>query len=76
LLKNQKRNLTGAVGLITEAHQEEIISSGKADLVLFARESLRNPYLALTFAGDLNEDVAWPNSTNALKQNKQIRSLH
>jgi hypothetical protein len=29
-------------------------------LVLFARESLRNPYLALTFAGDLNEDVAWP----------------
>jgi hypothetical protein len=26
-------------------------------LVLFARESLRNPYLALTFAGDLNEDV-------------------
>jgi 2,4-dienoyl-CoA reductase-like NADH-dependent reductase (Old Yellow Enzyme family) len=43
LLKNQKRNLTG--GLITEAHQtEEIISSGKADLVLFARESLRNPY--------------------------------
>jgi 2,4-dienoyl-CoA reductase-like NADH-dependent reductase (Old Yellow Enzyme family) len=60
LLKNQKRNLTGAVGLITEAHREEIISSGKADLVLFARESLRNPYLALTFAGDLNEDVAWP----------------
>jgi 2,4-dienoyl-CoA reductase-like NADH-dependent reductase (Old Yellow Enzyme family) len=43
----RKRNLTGAVGLITEAHQaEEIISSGKADLVLFARESLRNPYLA------------------------------
>jgi hypothetical protein len=27
-------------------------------LVLFARESLRNPYLALTFAGDLNEDVS------------------
>jgi 2,4-dienoyl-CoA reductase-like NADH-dependent reductase (Old Yellow Enzyme family) len=36
----RKRNLT--VGLITEAHQtEEIISSGKADLVLFARESLK-----------------------------------
>jgi 2,4-dienoyl-CoA reductase-like NADH-dependent reductase (Old Yellow Enzyme family) len=47
----KRKNLTGAVGLITEAHQaEEIISSGKADLVLFARESLRNPYLALTFA--------------------------
>jgi 2,4-dienoyl-CoA reductase-like NADH-dependent reductase (Old Yellow Enzyme family) len=64
--KKKKRNPTGAVGLITEAHQaEEIISSGKADLVLFARESLRNPYLALTFAGDLNEDVSCQNSTNA-----------
>jgi 2,4-dienoyl-CoA reductase-like NADH-dependent reductase (Old Yellow Enzyme family) len=48
LLNKSKESgiLTGAVGLITEAHQaEEIISSGKADLVLFARESLRNPYL-------------------------------
>jgi hypothetical protein len=44
-------------------------------LVLFARESLRNPYLALTFAGDLNEDVSWPKQYE-LKQNKQIRSLH
>jgi 2,4-dienoyl-CoA reductase-like NADH-dependent reductase (Old Yellow Enzyme family) len=42
-IKKKKGILTGAVGLITEAHQaEEIISSGKADLVLFARESLRN----------------------------------
>jgi 2,4-dienoyl-CoA reductase-like NADH-dependent reductase (Old Yellow Enzyme family) len=48
-IKKESGILTGAVGLITEAHQEEIISSGKADLVLFARESLRNPYLALTF---------------------------
>jgi 2,4-dienoyl-CoA reductase-like NADH-dependent reductase (Old Yellow Enzyme family) len=41
----KKKNPNWAVGLITEAHQtEEIISSGKADLVLFARESLRNPY--------------------------------
>jgi 2,4-dienoyl-CoA reductase-like NADH-dependent reductase (Old Yellow Enzyme family) len=60
-IKKESGILTGAVGLLTEAHQaEEIISSGKADLVLFARESLRNPYLALTFAQDLNEDVSWP----------------
>lgn len=60
-IKKESGILTGAVGLIIEAHQaEEIISSGKADLVLFARESLRNPYLALTFARDLNEDVSWP----------------
>ena len=53
--------LTGAVGLITNAMQaEEIIVSGKADLVLFARESLRNPNLGLTFAHDLGADVTWP----------------
>jgi 2,4-dienoyl-CoA reductase-like NADH-dependent reductase (Old Yellow Enzyme family) len=52
---------TGAVGLITEAAQaEEIIASGKADLVLFARESLRNPNLGLAFAAALNVDVSWP----------------
>lgn len=53
--------LTGAVGLITEAKQaEELIVSGKADLVLFARESLRKPYLGLTFAHELETDIAWP----------------
>jgi 2,4-dienoyl-CoA reductase-like NADH-dependent reductase (Old Yellow Enzyme family) len=35
--------------LITEAKQaEEIVATGKADMVLFARESLRDPNLALT----------------------------
>ncbi|HLH17872.1 MAG TPA: NADH:flavin oxidoreductase/NADH oxidase [Bryobacteraceae bacterium] len=37
--------MTGAVGLITKAEQaEEIVASGKADVVLVAREFLRNPY--------------------------------
>ncbi len=54
--------LTGAVGLITTPKQaEEIIAKGKADLVLFARESLRNPYLGLNFANELDIDVSWPN---------------
>ncbi|HEX3768925.1 MAG TPA: NADH:flavin oxidoreductase/NADH oxidase, partial [Puia sp.] len=36
--------LTGAVGLITTAAQaNEIIMTGKADMILIARESLRNP---------------------------------
>ena len=36
---------TAAVGLITEPQQaEEIIASGKADLVLLARAFLRDPY--------------------------------
>ena len=60
-IKKETAILTGAVGLITEATQaEEIVTSGKADLVLFARESLRNPNLALDFAKELGVDVAWP----------------
>ena len=57
-IKKETGILTGAVGLITEAHQaEEIITSGKADMVLFARESLRDPNLALTFAHDQNAET-------------------
>jgi 2,4-dienoyl-CoA reductase-like NADH-dependent reductase (Old Yellow Enzyme family) len=60
-IKKEIGILTGAVGLITDADQsEEIVATGKADLVLFARESLRNPNLALDFAKELGVDVAWP----------------
>jgi len=60
-IKNETGILTGAVGLITEASQaEEIVSTGKADLVLFARESLRNQNLALDFAKELGADISWP----------------
>lgn len=60
-IKKETGILTGAVGLITEATQaEEILESGKADLVLFARESLRNPNLGLDFAKALETDVVWP----------------
>lgn len=60
-IKKETGIMTGAVGLITEATQaEEIIATGKADLVLFARESLRNPNLGLTFAAALQADVSWP----------------
>jgi len=60
-IKKEAHILTGAVGLITEAAQaEEILQNNQADLVLFARESLRNPNLPLDFAKDLNEDILWP----------------
>lgn len=60
-IKKETGILTGAVGLITEAIQaEEIVATGKADLVLFARESLRNPNLALDFAKELGADISWP----------------
>jgi 2,4-dienoyl-CoA reductase-like NADH-dependent reductase (Old Yellow Enzyme family) len=53
--------LTGAVGMITEATQaNEIISSGKADLVFLAREMLREPYWALKAQQLLGQDPNWP----------------
>jgi 2,4-dienoyl-CoA reductase-like NADH-dependent reductase (Old Yellow Enzyme family) len=53
--------LTGAVGLITEAAQaDQIIQSGQADLVLLARELLRDPYFPLHAAKQLGYDVKWP----------------
>ena len=60
-IKNETGILTGAVGLITESSQaEEIVATGKADLVLFARESLRDPNLALDFAKELGAEIQWP----------------
>jgi len=53
--------MTGAVGFITSAKQAEaILEEGKADLVLIARELLRNPYFTLNAARELGEDVEWP----------------
>ncbi|MEO8532641.1 MAG: NADH:flavin oxidoreductase/NADH oxidase [Flavobacterium sp.] len=60
-IKKEAAILTGAVGLITEAKQAEaILEDGHADLVLFAREALRNPNLPLDFAAELNDDIQWP----------------
>jgi 2,4-dienoyl-CoA reductase-like NADH-dependent reductase (Old Yellow Enzyme family) len=52
---------TGAVGLITDAHQADaIIVNGQADVVLLARELLRDPYWPLHAADRLNVVVPWP----------------
>ncbi|HEY2649569.1 MAG TPA: NADPH dehydrogenase NamA [Puia sp.] len=60
-IKRETGVMTGAVGLITTASQaNEIIESGKADMVLIARESLRRPYFPLTAAKELGEDIDWP----------------
>ena len=57
-IKKETGILTGGVGLITTAEQaEEIISSGKADIVLLARQMLREPYFALHAAKKLNVDL-------------------
>jgi 2,4-dienoyl-CoA reductase-like NADH-dependent reductase (Old Yellow Enzyme family) len=53
--------MTAAVGLITTAQQcEEILESGKADMVLLARQLLREPYFPLHAAKELGVDVKWP----------------
>ena len=52
---------TGAVGLITDARQAEtIVASGQADLVLLARQMLRDPYWPVHAAAELGQATDWP----------------
>ncbi|MCF0074056.1 NADH:flavin oxidoreductase/NADH oxidase [Dyadobacter sp. CY261] len=60
-IKRETGILTGTVGLITNATQAEtILVNGDADMVIMAREILRNPYFPLEAARDLKDGVAWP----------------
>ena len=60
-IRKQANIATSAVGLITEpAQASEIITSGSADLVMLAREMLREPYWALKAQQALNQEPAWP----------------
>ena len=52
---------TGAVGLITSPEQaDEIVRSGQADMVLLARQFLRDPYFPLHAAKKLGADLKPP----------------
>lgn len=60
-VKKEAGVLTGAVGLITTPQQaNEIIESGQADMVLFAREMLRDPHFPLRAAHELGHEIDWP----------------
>jgi 2,4-dienoyl-CoA reductase-like NADH-dependent reductase (Old Yellow Enzyme family) len=60
-VKKEAQVLTGTVGLITTAQQaESILQNEQADIVLLARELLRNPYFPLHAARSVNFDVKWP----------------
>jgi 2,4-dienoyl-CoA reductase-like NADH-dependent reductase (Old Yellow Enzyme family) len=50
------------VGFITDPRQaEEIVASGKADVVMLARELLRDPHWPLRAAHELGVDLDyWP----------------
>ena len=52
---------TGAVGLITEAEQAaRIVEQDDADIVLIARESLRDPYFPRRAAQQLGASIDAP----------------
>ncbi len=52
---------TGTVGMITDAAQaEHILRTGQADVVLLARELLREPYWPLQAARELGDITSWP----------------
>ncbi len=52
---------TAAVGLITEpAQANAIIAAGEADVVLLARQMLRDPYWPLHAAEALGAQTSWP----------------
>jgi 2,4-dienoyl-CoA reductase-like NADH-dependent reductase (Old Yellow Enzyme family) len=52
---------TGAVGLISEAKQaEEILQNGDANVILMARQFLRDPYVPLHAAKELGVELEWP----------------
>jgi len=60
-IKKEAGILTGAVGIITTAEQaEKILQQQQADLVIIAREFLRDPYFPLHAAKALGDDVDWP----------------
>lgn len=52
---------TGAVGMITSPHQaDHIIRTGQADMVLLARELLRDPYWPSRAAKELGHEIPAP----------------
>jgi 2,4-dienoyl-CoA reductase-like NADH-dependent reductase (Old Yellow Enzyme family) len=52
---------TGAVGMITDpAQADQIIRCGQADVVILARQFLREPYWPLLAARALGHDIQWP----------------
>lgn len=58
-IRREANVLTAAVGYITNAAQADgIIRNGRADVVLLAREMLRNPYWALEAAREVHQKNA------------------
>lgn len=60
---------TGAVGMITDpAQADQIIRSSQADVVILARQFLRDPYWPLIAAHALGYDIQWPQQYDRAKK--------
>lgn len=60
-IREESGMMTAAVGLITSPRQaDQIVGSHEADIVLLAREFLRDPYWPLHAASELGHKVPWP----------------
>jgi 2,4-dienoyl-CoA reductase-like NADH-dependent reductase (Old Yellow Enzyme family) len=60
---------TAAVGMITDpAQADQIIRSGQADIVVMARQFLRDPYWPLLAAHALGHDIQWPQQYDRAKK--------
>jgi 2,4-dienoyl-CoA reductase-like NADH-dependent reductase (Old Yellow Enzyme family) len=60
-IRREAKIPTGTVGMITAAAQaEHILRTGQADVVLLARELLRQPYWPLEAAREIGDGISWP----------------
>jgi 2,4-dienoyl-CoA reductase-like NADH-dependent reductase (Old Yellow Enzyme family) len=67
-IKREAGVLTGAVGMITApAQADHIVRTGQADMIILARELLRDPYWPLHAAQALGHDMAWPRQYDRAK---------
>jgi 2,4-dienoyl-CoA reductase-like NADH-dependent reductase (Old Yellow Enzyme family) len=61
VIRQEAGMATGAVGLITDAHQaEQTLVVGEADAIILGRALLRDPYWPLRAAKELGVDIPWP----------------
>ena len=67
-IKKEADILTAAVGIITTAAEaEQILAQKKADLIIMARQFLREPYFPLHAAKALGVDLPWPDQYDRAK---------
>ena len=68
-IRKESGILTAAVGMITAPQQaDHIVRTGQADIVLLAREFLRQPYWPLEAAHELGHSIEWPKQYGRAKK--------